>query len=260
MNLGVIDGPFRAEHPDFQNRLIQTVGQSPTCRMPSSRECQHGSFVLGVLTRLVPGCTFTLSALFPEVPPGEKAPVITAAPLADALQQLLDQKVAVVNLSLGLASSALREEPALTRAFDRASQQGTLIVAASGNQGRVGQVPLFSHPWVLTVAAQDRNGRVLAGSNLGPSVGRYGLSAPGEGVLSTGAEGPPVRMTGTSVAAPFVSAAAALLLSAGQAPRDVLAALRGPAAERRSIVPPSLSLTAAAARLGLTLPIGGSES
>lgn len=259
LRIGVIDGPFQADHPDFAGRDIETVGENPTCRMPSSRECQHGTFVLGTLCRLVPESRFLVRALFPEVAPGQKGPTILATPLAESLHTLLDAGVSVVNLSLGLASSALREEPSLTEAFDRASRQGTLIIAASGNQGRVGQVPLFSHPWVLTVAATDRNGRMLAGSNLGPSVGRYGLSAPGEGVVSSGALGPPVSMTGTSVAAPFVSAAAALLRSAApdRSAREVLQALRGPASARNSIVPPSLSLTDAASRLGLSLPLGG---
>jgi subtilisin family serine protease len=50
-------------------------------------------------------------------------------------------------------------------------------------------------------------------SNLGNSIGRRGLGAPGHGITSLGAEGRPLTLGGTSAATPFVTGTIALLWS-----------------------------------------------
>jgi hypothetical protein len=79
-------------------------------------------------------------------------------------------------------------------------------VAAAGNQGMVGSSTITSHSWVIPVAACNGQGWPLRESNLGGSIGRRGLSAPGENVTSLGTNGKPRTFGGTSAAAPFVPA------------------------------------------------------
>jgi subtilisin family serine protease len=66
---------------------------------------------------------------------------------------------------------------------------------------------------VIPVAACDLRGKPLDQSNLGHSIGRHGLLAPGERITSVGAEGRPLTLGGTSAAAPFVTGAIALVWS-----------------------------------------------
>ncbi|HSS50806.1 MAG TPA: S8 family serine peptidase, partial [Thermoanaerobaculia bacterium] len=122
-----------------------------------------------------------------------------------------------------------------------------LVVAAAGNGGTLGGSLLTRHPWVLPVAACDRRGRPFGASNLGASIGRRGLAAPGEAVTSLGTDGRPLTLAGTSFAAPFVTGAAALLLSLFQAASaaDLKLALTRPGVRRRSVVPPLLDARAA---------------
>ena len=80
-------------------------------------------------------------------------------------------------------------------------------------------------------------------SNLGSSIGRRGLSAPGDGVTSLGAEGQPLTLGGTSVAVPFVTGAIALLWSefpAASAGQIKLAVTQATTPRRASVVPPLL--------------------
>jgi subtilisin family serine protease len=80
--------------------------------------------------------------------------------------------------------------------------------------------------------------------NFGNSIGRRGLSAPGEGITSLGTNGKAVPSAGSSIAAPFVIGALALVwsefpdASAGQVRVAVTQAhLR----RRPTIIPPLLN-------------------
>lgn len=111
-------------------------------------------------------------------------------------------------------------EEAIFRALQTIVNAGVLPVFAAGNLGpRKKTVSVPAHfPESLTVAAVDRRGRVPSFSGRGP--GSYAgkklkkpeLMAPGKEVLTTAPKGIYTRASGTSIAAPFVSGGAALLL------------------------------------------------
>jgi subtilisin family serine protease len=135
----------------------------------------------------------------------------------------------------------------LEQALDQALRRGVIVVAAAGNQGAVGSSAITRHPWVIPVVACDLHGKPISYSNLGSSIGRRGLTAPGEGVTSLGVDGKPRTFGGTSAAAPIVTGAIALLYSAfpkASAAQIKLAVSRA-FAPRRSVVPPLLDAWAA---------------
>jgi len=130
-----------------------------------------------------------------------------------------------------------------------------IVIAAAGNQGTLGSSTITRHPWVIPVVACDLRGIPMSESNLGASIGRRGLSAPGDSVTSLGAEGRPLTLGGTSVAAPFVTGAAALLWSAfpaASAAQIKLALTQAGAPRRASVVPPLLDAMAAFEVLSMT--------
>jgi subtilisin family serine protease len=87
----------------------------------------------------------------------------------------------------------------------------------------------------------------MAMSNLGNSIGRRGLMAPGEAITSLAPGGGTTTSSGTSAAAPFVTGAIALLWSvfrnAGAA--AVKTAVTQAIARRSAVVPPLLDAAAA---------------
>jgi subtilisin family serine protease len=119
----------------------------------------------------------------------------------------------VINLSVALAQPSSKSARRLQEALDYAAHRGTILVAASGNQGVLGSTVITRHPWVVPVVAYDGYGRPMHDSNLGSSIGRRGVGAPGDNITSLGGTGKHQPLGGTSAAAPFVSGSIALLWS-----------------------------------------------
>lgn len=254
LTIGQIDGPVVAQHPDLADEhRRETPGRTPGgCTLASSAACVHGTFVAGILCArrgsiapaICPDCTLLARPIFAE---GRSAagemPSATPDELAQAILDCLDGGARLLNVSAAIGQSAIKSERALDEALGRAAARGAIVIVAAGNQGSLGSTALTRHPWVVPVVACDLRGRLMDHSNLGSSIGRRGLGAPGDRITSLGPSGGSLTMTGTSAAAPFVTGAAALLWS--EFPKasstDIKLALtrRGPG-RRNSVVPPLL--------------------
>jgi subtilisin family serine protease len=140
-------------------------------------------------------------------------PSATAAELASAIVETIEAGASVLNMSVALVKSGYAGEKDLNLALDYAAKHGAIAVAAAGNQGTVGGSAITRHSSVIPVAACDREGSPMTQSNLGRSIARRGLSAPGEAISSLGTDGQTLSVGGTSAAAPFVTGTIALLLS-----------------------------------------------
>jgi serine protease len=139
----------------------------------------------------------------------------------------------VVNMSLGqdyeTTAEAARQCLAFAPALSAARSRGATVVVAAGNSRHDARrsVPAAC-PGVVTVGATYSLGYGASYSNFGPALtlsaagGDVDAVGPGAGILSTYNRGVTVpgtatytRIEGTSMATPMVSAAAALLYSAG---------------------------------------------
>jgi subtilisin family serine protease len=254
--IGLVDGPVVITHPDLAGENVREIpGRiSGTCARASSLACMHGTFVAGILCAkrssaapaICPACTLLVRPIFSETPAAsELIPSATPDELAAAIIECVDAGARLVNLSAALAQlPPTRGERALGQALDHAANRGVIIVAAAGNQGTVGTTVITQHPSVIAVIACDRRGRPLNESNFGNSIGRWGMSAPGERITSLGTDANAAPSAGTSVAAPFVTGAIALVwsefpnASAGQ----VRVAITQAHTQRRpTVIPPLLN-------------------
>lgn len=260
--VGIVDGPI-APHRDLAAvRVLARANSDGGCSDPASPACAHGTFVAGILAArrgspapaICPCCSFVARPLFGRS--DTALPVATPGELARATIDCVDAGARIVNLSAATGAPSPNEDRELGEALDYALARGAVVVAAAGNQRRVGGSPITRHPAVLPVAACDRAGRPLESSNLGRSIGLRGLLAPGAGVTSLGAAGAAVTRSGTSVAAPFVTGVLALLCSLFPSVRvsDVARALTRALPRRASVIPPLLDARAAFDVLATTDP------
>lgn len=184
---------------------------------------EHGTHVAGIIAAtadngiggagVAPGITI-LPVKFLGASGGYDSDAIAAIGYA----QRMGAKI--VNASWG-ASAAIDSQAADPALRDAIASSGMLFVAAAGNDGVSDDNPAqasypaaFGLPNLISVAAVDRNGQLAPYSNFG--VSSVDLAAPGDQILSTV---PPAGssgygfLSGTSMAAPFVTGTAALVLS-----------------------------------------------
>ena len=124
----------------------------------------------------------------------------------------VDLGARILNMSFGTSDSAI--EPGMPKphadVIRYAAARGCILVAASGNSGKEERFWPAAFEEVIAAGAVDGDGQPTAFTTRGEHVA---LCAPGERVATCALQGGYQLATGTSFAAPFVAATAALLLS-----------------------------------------------
>ncbi|MEY3385277.1 MAG: hypothetical protein RIR53_88 [Bacteroidota bacterium] len=143
----------------------------------------------------------------------------------DAIAYAADLGAHIINCSWGGAGI----DPGAQAIIDYAMSKGSLVVAASGNDGLNNDDYLQSPAsleGVLSIGSCNGSDRVSGFSNYGMNVDLY---APGENILSTYAPNTYRPLTGTSFSSPLVSGIAGLIKAARPTwtPEMIAAQLRG---------------------------------
>ncbi|AGB15232.1 subtilisin-like serine protease [Halovivax ruber XH-70] len=127
--------------------------------------------------------------------------------IADAIQWAADQGADIVNMSLGGGGASDTGRNAIDYAYDN----GTLPIAAAGNDyGSPVSYPA-AYDNCMAVSALDENEQIANFSNVGPKIN---VAAPGANVLAPVPGGSYESLSGTSMACPVASGVAALGKSA----------------------------------------------
>jgi thermitase len=135
----------------------------------------------------------------------------------EAINYAIDRKRNGVNIKVISASWG---SPAYSKALEdtirAAGDEGILFVAAAGNNGTSNDKnphfpSNFALPNVISVAALDRSDQLASFSNFG--IKTVHVAAPGKDILSTWLNDDYREASGTSMATPYVSGVAALVLA-----------------------------------------------
>jgi subtilisin family serine protease len=206
--IGVIDTGINPDHAAFAAARLDVHKLAPDNLDPS--RAIHGTAVLSLLIGspnsrspgLLPDAQVVAVDAFHTEDGDERADVYT---LAAGMDFLADRGVRVINMSLAGPPNSVLE--AATAAL---VERGIIVVAAVGNGGpRADPSYPAAYPGVIAVTAVDAADRVYRRAGQGPHVD---LAAPGVEVWTAASVSGAKPKTGTSFAAPFVTAAAAAAL------------------------------------------------
>ena len=252
--VAVVDTGIDLSHPDLRGRLVPGISFVNEITRPSGEpgddevvpfknvgpvdDNGHGTHVAGIIAAeanngeggagVAPGCKLMPVKVLGYNTRGFDGDVSAGIVWA------ADHGAKVINMSLGGEGGG----QTLERAVRYAQARGAIVIAAMGNDGEdaahaYGSNVNYpaSYAGVVAVAATDSDGSVAGFSNHGTWTG---VAAPGVRILSTAPtydvwdpmqEGYD-RLSGTSMATPFVAGVAALLASANPS-------LRGPELRQR---------------------------
>lgn len=219
----VVDSGIRLDHQDFAGRAVAGFdaygGDGDDCN-------GHGTHVAGTIGGTRYGVAKQVRLVDVRVMECDGGGTTSA--VLRGLDWVLADHVAgspaVVNMSLGGPASA-----ALDAAVAKLAGAGMAVVVAAGNGDGAGRAldactgsPARA-PQAIAVSATDRRDRRPAWADYGPCVA---LFAPGVRIASDAIDSPSAHqeLDGTSMAAPHVTGAAALLLQA--APSTTAAGVR----------------------------------
>jgi subtilisin family serine protease len=161
----------------------------------------HGTFIAGLVARVAPRARIMPIRAFGPDGVGTLFGVIKAVAFARA------HKANVVNMSFGAPERLYGLEELVSE-----MNRSVVFVAAMGNEGRDERMYPAAQPSVVAVAAVDVKDVRADFSNYGK---RVDLAAPGVTLVSAYPGRRYATWSGTSFAAPIVSATAALVLSHG---------------------------------------------
>nr|WP_232285262.1 S8 family serine peptidase [Saccharomonospora xinjiangensis] len=247
VRVAVLDSGIDAGHPDLDDAVVEAedfTGEGTTDDLNG-----HGTHVAGTIAGdgtasegrykgVAPDADLVIGRVLDGGGSGQESWILAGMEWAAS-------RADVVNMSLGADLPDNGTAP-LSQAVNRLSEDtGTLFVVAAGNSGpdhgTIG-TPAAADA-ALTVGAVDDNDDLAGFSSRGPRLGdaaiKPEITAPGVDVTAARASGvfPPseehyMAMSGTSMAAPHVAGAAALVAQArpGLQGKDLKSALTGSAA------------------------------
>jgi subtilisin family serine protease len=223
VTLAIVDTGIDSAHPALKGRISGTMDVTGMGFTPDI----HGTLLAGIIggddmrgtgiLGIAPAAAIlAVKACQPHAVQDVEAQCWSRT-LAKGLDYVIQKKANVINLSLGGPADQLVE-----RLIDLAVDHGIALVAAAGNDGPQGQ-PSFpaALPRVISVTAVDAKEQLFLAATQGNFVQ---VAAPGVDIVSTAPGGNLMVSSGTSLAAAFVSGAAALLLQ--QQPQLTPAALQ----------------------------------
>ncbi len=217
----IIDTGIRADHVEFGGRV--TSGYTAISDGVGSNDCNgHGTHVAGTVAGstvgVAPSATLVPVRVLSCSGGGTIAGVI--AGINWTIANHLPGVPAVANMSLGGGYS-----PALNSAVAAAVADGIVFAVAAGNENAdaCGVSPA-SEPTAITVGSTTSTDARSSFSNYGPCLDIF---APGSSILSAWITSATATDTysGTSMAAPHVAGAAAVLLSMGYTSANAATAL-----------------------------------
>ena len=227
--IAILDTGVDPDHPDLQDKVLPGYDFINEDDDPRD-DNMHGTHVAGIAAASTDNglgiAGVAPDAMILPVKVLQSSGAGSASTIAMGVQYAIENGATVINMSLGSSFESLALKEVLSQAYASAT-----LVASAGNNGakmiQEGDPPAIAifpacYPFVLGVEATNESNEKAGFSNFDPTGPieysnefgfNYEMKAPGTTILSTIPGGSYRDLNGTSMAAPMVAGAAALLRS-----------------------------------------------
>jgi len=203
--VGVIDTGVDATHPDLAGAVVGGYNGLTDSDEGWADDNGHGTSVAGAIAGRLNGTgivgiaplanIFALKGL-------SASGYGSVSALLRCFQKALAIECDMVNCSWGSGM----ESQAISDAMQNlAAWQGMGVVCAAGNSNKSPIIWPARHPVAVCVTAVDTYGKKASFSSYGEAVKKNGVAAPGDWVLAAKMGGGTRRVSGTSIATPYVT-------------------------------------------------------
>lgn len=235
ITVAIVDNGFDLKHPELSSKVVQPYNVWLHSQEIFPQQIDHGTHVAGTALAIADNgkgiCGIAPNCKFMPIQVADKKGIMTTTSVLDGILYALYQGADVVNVSLGsqftglsqfpenaqldLIRNHFKEEERLWREIMRiAANHNSTIVVAAGNENVLAGIDALQRPELfITVSAVDKSIQNFSKANFS-NYGQFStISAPGVGIYSSVGKNDYQMMDGTSMAAPIVTGAVALMKS-----------------------------------------------
>lgn len=205
--VAILDTGIALEHPDLRDSIADAKDFTNSRSGPNDVQ-GHGTHVAGTVAArenssgvigVAPKALLWVAKVLGDNGSGN------AVSIAQGIEWAINNKVHIISMSLGSSIPI----PLIENAIKKAVKAGIFVICAAGNEGptlgTVGYPARYKE--AISVGSIDRRRRVSRFSSRGPQVD---IVAPGDQILSCYPPKGLAKLSGTSMATPFVSGIVAL--------------------------------------------------
>lgn len=235
ITVAIVDNGFNLQHPELKSKVVQPYNVWKHSDEIFSQQIDHGTHVAGTALAAADNgkgiCGIAPNCKFMPVQVANEQGQMTTTSVLDGILYALYQGADVINVSLGsmftglaqygetaqkdLINNHFKEEERLWRHVMRiAASHNSSIVIAAGNDNVLAGIDAIQRPELfITVSAVDKSNRAYNKADFS-NYGQFSdISAPGVGIYSSVGKDGYQTMDGTSMAAPIITGAVALMKS-----------------------------------------------
>lgn len=235
LTVAIVDNGFNLNHPELKSKVVMPYNVWLHSNKIFPQQVDHGTHVAGTALAIIDNgeglCGIAPECLFMPVQVADKNDLMTTTSVLDGILYALYQGADVINISLGGVFTGLdqyseeyqrelfrnhfkEEERLWNKIMEIADKHQSIIVVAAGNDNILtGIDPLQRPKNIITVSAVDKVNKLYSKADFS-NYGEYStISAPGVDIYSTIGSNNYATMEGTSMAAPIVTGAVALMKS-----------------------------------------------
>lgn len=249
LTIAIVDNGFNLNHPEFRGKVVMPYNVWTHSDKVKPQSIDHGTHVAGTALALMDNgkglCGIAPNCAFMPVQVADPSGLMTTTSVLDGILYALYQGADIINVSLGMEFFPgipesvqqelqdhyfVEEEMLWNEVMKIADRHDAIIVVAAGNDNILAGVNPLNRPRnFIVVSAVDKNNNAYGKASFS-NYGVYStISAPGVGIYSSYGKNGFCSLDGTSMAAPIVTGAVALMKSLKEdlTPEQIICILQG---------------------------------